>query len=164
MDKFKNGIALRKETLVDGGFLLEVYGSTRQEEMKLVDWADDQKEAFLTMQFNAQHRYYLENYPGAEFQIVMWDRKPAGRLYVHKRENEIRIMDITLLPEYRNLGIGTKLLKDILEQGRQFRLPVTIHVERSNPALSLYQRLGFQLEEDKGVYLLLKWSALEAEH
>jgi ribosomal protein S18 acetylase RimI-like enzyme len=151
-------IDLRTVTEEDNDFLLSVYASTRADEMTRVDWNTEQKEAFLRMQFNAQSQFYLENYPGAEFQVITLNDQPVGRLYIHRRENEIRIMDIALLPGYRNLGIGSALLQDILDQGKNHNLPVTIHVEQFNPALRLYKRMGFRQKEDKGVYLLMEWS------
>ena|SRR5687768_543815 len=151
-------IDLRTVTEEDNDFLLSVYASTRADEMTRVDWNTEQKEAFLRMQFNAQSQFYTENYPGATFQVITLNDQPVGRLYIHRRENEIRIMDIALLPGYRNLGIGSALLLDILEQGKNLNLPVTIHVEQFNPALRLYKRMGFRQKEDKGVYLLMEWS------
>ncbi len=110
------------------------------------------------MQFAAQHKFYQERFPGAEFQIILRDGKAAGRLYVDRREDEIRILDIALLPEHRNQGIGSALLDDVLADGERAGLPVRIHVERYNPALSLYHRLGFHKVEEGEVYFLLKWS------
>jgi ribosomal protein S18 acetylase RimI-like enzyme len=78
-------------------------------------------------------------------------------LYVARWEREIRIMDIALLPEDRGAGIGTKLLRELQEEARAAGKSLTIHVERFNPALGLYERLGFQQIEDKGVYLLMEW-------
>lgn len=141
-----------------------MYASARADEMDLVDWNTAQKEAFLRMQFHAQDQYYIENYPGAEFQVVLMDDQPVGRLYLHRRSDEIRIMDITLLPDVRGMGIGAALLKNILEEAANRCLPVTIHVERFNPALHLYERLGFRLAEDKGVYYFMKWSPIWKEH
>lgn len=149
---------LRPAVPSDGAFLFSVYASTRTEEMSLVDWSQEQKDAFLLSQFIAQDRYYRENYPGAEFSVILLGEKPAGRLYIHRRKDEIRIMDITLLPDFRGLGIGTALLRQVIEEGSTKNLPVTIHVERFNPALHLYERLGFRLAEDKGVYYFMKWS------
>jgi len=147
----------------DEDFLFSVYASTRAEEMTRVNWSAEQQEAFLRMQFRAQSKFYVENYPGAEFQVITLNDQPIGRLYVHRRADEIRIMDIALLPDYRNLGIGSALLQSILEQGSNLGLPVTIHVEQFNPALHLYKRLGFQPKEDKGVYLLMQRSPASHE-
>ncbi len=156
-------IELRTVTEDDADFLYSVYASTRADEMARVDWNTEKKEAFLRMQFNAQSQFYIENYPGAEFQVITLKAQPVGRLYIHRREDEIRIIDIALLPEYRNLGIGSALLQDILEQGKNLNLPVTIHVEQFNPALRLYKRRGFRQKEDKGVYLLMEWSSENKE-
>lgn len=149
-------LRLRRARRTDMEFLFSLYASTRTEELAVVDWTPAQKEGFLRMQFRAQDAYYRENYPGALFQVVLLDRQPVGRLYLHRRPDEIRVMDISLLPEYRGRGIGTTLLRQVLQEGTERCLPVTIHVERFNPARSLYERLGFQLVEDQGVYLFMK--------
>jgi ribosomal protein S18 acetylase RimI-like enzyme len=83
--------------------------------------------------------------------------EPVGRLYLHRRQDEIRIIDIALLTEHRGKGIGSLLMLDILEEATQAALPVRIHVERNNPALRLYQRLGFRAIADQGVYWLMEW-------
>jgi GNAT superfamily N-acetyltransferase len=156
-------ITLQASQPSDEEFLFNVYASTRADEMTLVDWTDEQKTAFLRMQFEAQSRYYFENYPGAEFKIILLGGKPVGRLYIHQKTNEIRVMDIALLPEFRRRGIGTFLMNQILEEAKSRQLPVTIHVERFNPAMQLYERLGFRLKEDRGVYHLLEWSPVGLE-
>jgi ribosomal protein S18 acetylase RimI-like enzyme len=121
-----------------------------------VPWDDAQKEAFLRMQFDAQDAWWRENYAGATFDVIVVDGEPAGRLYVHRGPSEIRIVDIALLPDHRGRGIGTSLLRDLLAEGDAGEKSVTIHVERMNPALRLYERLGFAVAEDKGVYLFLE--------
>jgi ribosomal protein S18 acetylase RimI-like enzyme len=151
-------LSLRPITTADRELLYRIYAGTRTEELAGTGWDDGQKAAFLQMQFDAQHRYYMENYRDARFQVIEWERAPVGRLYLVRWSDEMRIIDIALLPEYRGRGLGTQLLRNIQADARQAGLPVTIHVERFNPALSLYERLGFRMIEDKGVYLLLKWT------
>jgi ribosomal protein S18 acetylase RimI-like enzyme len=150
-------ISFRPITPADTSFLARVYASSRAEELAITDWSDEQKEIFCRRQFDAQSAYYAANYPEASFQIIERDGWPIGRLYVARREKEIRIVDITLVPEFRGSGIGTKLLCELQEEARTAGKSLTIHVERFNRALQLYQRLGFQQAEDKGVYLLMHW-------
>ena len=158
-------IALRPALPEDEAFLYRVYASTRLDEMNIVDWTAEQKEAFLQMQFRAQDRYYREIAPDAEYLVVLADGLPAGRLYILRQEDEIRIMDISLLPEYRKQGIGSALLGGILNEAQSNSSTVTIHVERFNPALHLYERLGFRLAEDQGVYYFMRWlPAARREH
>jgi ribosomal protein S18 acetylase RimI-like enzyme len=126
----------------------------------LVDWDEPQKTAFLKMQFNAQHHYYQEYYGGASFQIIVRENEPIGRLYVARWDNEIRIIDITLLPDYCNQGIGSFFLKELLAEGGQKGLPVRIHVEMYNRAIQLYYRLGFRKIGEHGVYWLMEWTPL----
>jgi ribosomal protein S18 acetylase RimI-like enzyme len=133
-----------------------VYASTRVEELAVVDWDDAQKETFLRAQFDAQDAWYREAYAQASFDVVLFDGEPAGRLYVHRGPSEIRIVDIALVPEHRGGGIGTSLLEELAAEADAAGKSLTIHVERMNPALSLYERLGFSVAEDKGVYLFLE--------
>ena len=141
----------------DMDFLLRLYWTTRADEMAMVtDWTNEQKDAFVRMQFQAQHVWYQEHYGDAQFDLVLVDGIPAGRLYVHRRATEIRLVDIALLPEYRNGGIGTALLREFFDESAESGRPVTIHVEKYNPAMRLYERLGFVPIADRGVYLLLQ--------
>lgn len=156
-------LALPNVSHQDLVLLRQVYASTRAEELALTDWSTAQKEAFIDQQFNAQHHYYSEHYPGAVFYMIEISGQPAGRLYLHRQPGEIRIMDITLLPAFRAQGAGTRLLHDIQTEGQRTRRKVTIHVERFNPARRLYERLNFQLIEDRGVYLFLGWQPLDKE-
>lgn len=139
----------------DREFLFRVYAGTRAEELALTDWDDTQKQAFLTQQFEAQHHHYQAHYQGARFDLILLDDQPVGRLYVARWREEIRIMDIALLPDYRNRGIGSGLLRDLLEEAAVTGKRLTIHVERYNPALRLYRRVGFEPVGETGVYLLL---------
>src|SRR5262244_2052127 len=142
----------------DAAFLYEVYASTRSEELAVVDWDEAHKAAFLHMQFTAQHQFYQEQYTKTDFLIILRDAVPVGRLYVARWQDEIRIVGIAVLPTYRNAGIGTAILRDLLAEATAAHKPVRIHVEKFNPALRLYERLGFAPIEDKGVYLFMEWA------
>lgn len=141
----------------DREFLARLYASTREEELAVTPWSEEQKAAFLRQQFEAQHAFYTEQFADAEFSVILLDGEPAGRLYVDRREDEIRLIDIALLPEHRGQGIGGELMRDLLAEGEEKGLPVTIHVERFNPALRLYERLGFRHVEEQGPYYLMEW-------
>jgi ribosomal protein S18 acetylase RimI-like enzyme len=154
-------LRLRPITPEDDSFLAGLYASTRAEELAVTGWSDEDKALFCRRQFDGQTAHYLENYTGTSLQIIERAGVPAGRLYVARWEREIRIMDIALLPEHRGSGIGTRLLRELQDEARSAGKSLTIHVERFNPALRLYERLGFKQMEDKGVYLLLSWETDE---
>jgi len=149
-------LRLRPATDDDLPFLARLYASTREEELADVDWPAAQKEAFVRQQFEAQHAWYREHYAKAAFDVVEVDGQPAGRLYVDRWEREVRIVDISLLPEHRGRGLGSTLLESLFAEADAAGKRVSVHVERFNPALRLYERLGFLFREDKGVYLLLE--------
>ena len=140
----------------DTAFLREVYASTRTEELALVNWSDAEKSAFLQMQFNAQHQHYQQQFPTADFLVVLLDAHPIGRLYLARLPDEFRIIDIALLPPHRRAGLGTRLIQNILSEASVAGKPVRLHVERFNPALRLYQRLGFAVVEAGPIHLLME--------
>jgi len=152
-------VSLRPATPADRDLLFRVYASTREEELAPVPWPAVAKEAFLRQQFDAQDAWWRTHYTGATFEVVVVDGRDAGRLYLWEGPSEVRIVDVALLPEARGGGAGTTLLRDVQRHAAAARKSVTIHVERMNPALPLYERLGFRLVEDKGVYLFLSWGA-----
>jgi GNAT superfamily N-acetyltransferase len=146
-------VALRPSTSEDREFLVALYGSVRAEELTLVPWTDEEKAAFVRMQFDAQDAWYREVYPGGRFSIVTLDGEPIGRLIVGRRPAEgIVIVDITLVPERRGRGIGTRLVTGVIEEADREGLPVTLRVEPWNPVRRLYLRLGFEPGPVEGVY------------
>src|SRR5262249_33642767 len=140
----------------DLAFLERVYASTREDELAVTGWSPEQKAAFLAMQFHAQHVYYQQHYPHCRFDIVEVEGLPAGRLYVDRTRRAIRIVDIALLPAWRRRGFGSRLLQQLLDEASAAAVPVTIHVERTNPALALYRRLGFEPVDESGIYWLMR--------
>ncbi|WP_165916406.1 GNAT family N-acetyltransferase [Marinisporobacter balticus] len=137
-------------------FLYQVYRSTRWEEMQLSGWTHEEIEDFLKIQFQLQHTQYLANYKNASFDIILLESKPIGRLYIDRQKEEIRIMDIALLDFYRKKGIGSKILKDLIAESENKKMPITLHVEYNNPAKAFYLNLGFIQEKDLGVYHFMK--------
>jgi ribosomal protein S18 acetylase RimI-like enzyme len=129
-----------------------VYASTRADEIASVPWTPEQKAAFIDMQFGAQRVSYLNDYPQAEYYVIERSGRPAGRMIVDRSARAILLMDIALLPEFRNAGIGTTLLHDLLSEADRTGRPVRLHVEGFNPALRLYLRLGFVQTGQAGIY------------
>lgn len=150
-------LSFRPIEATDLEFLASLYASTRAAEMAVVDWSDEQKQGFLRQQFEAQHQYYQQQFIHAQFLLIQMDGKACGRVYLDRREQEIRLIDIALIEGLRGQGIGSALMEEILTEAVSAGLPVRLHVEQFNPAFRLYQRLGFQVVEDQGVYLLMQW-------
>jgi GNAT superfamily N-acetyltransferase len=157
--------ALSYRPLADGDFdfIEALYLSTRAEEMALSDWPEAQKQAFLIQQHRAQHHHYKTYYPNAERLVVERDGKAIGRLYIDPWTRELRIVDISLVPAARGQGFGEAMLHDVIEWAASQGKGVSIHVEKFNPARHLYQRLGFAVAEDKGIYDLMELGMPPAE-
>ncbi len=150
----------RPVTPEDNEFLYELYKTMRAMEMGLVDWDDNQKEQFLQMQFQAQQTHYQTTFPTAEHQIILLDGHPIGRIYVDRNANEIRLLDIILLPTHRNLGIGTTYLQQLQHDAADKNVPVRFYVWQFNhDAQRFYHRLGFQTVAEAGAYIQMEWNA-----
>ena len=150
-------VRLRPFTTDDLPFLQRLYASTREAELQQTDWNDEQKTGFLQMQFDLQHNYYQQHFKHARFDVVTYHEQDIGRLYIEWRTDELRIIDIAFLPEYRGRGIGSTMLQSLLAQAKEKRKSVGLHVEYYNPALLLYRRFGFREIAENGVYRQMKW-------
>jgi GNAT superfamily N-acetyltransferase len=150
------GVTLRDETDGDIDFVAALYASTREEELRPVAWPDAQKRSFLRQQFDLQRAHYRQHYAGAQWLIVLRDNAPIGRLYLKTASTELRLMDVALTREQRGQGIGTALMQNVLRYADDLGLPVSLHVEPFNPALRLYQRLGFATLEMRGIYCFMQ--------
>lgn len=149
----KLDLFLREATPADEAFLLEVYASTRMEELEPFGWDDNQKQAFIKMQFVARER----TYPRADNRIILLSGRPVGRILVDRGEETILLRDIALLTEFRNAGIGSQLIHDLMKEASAAGKPIELHVLITSPAVRLYERLGFRRTEDEAAYIGMRW-------
>ena len=153
-------VVLRPVTPEDEPFLRRVYASTRAEELAPVPWTDEQKRAFCDLQFAAQDSHYRATWPGATYDVVVVDGEPAGRLWQVSAADEVHVLDVAILPEFRGRGIGTRLLRDVLDGAAATGRYASISVEKFNHrARALYERLGFAVVDETGVYERMEWRA-----
>lgn len=158
-NNWHNRISLRKHTEDDLVFMQALYASTREAELALTNFTLQEKQAFIGQQFHAQYQHYLQHYNSDAFDMIELDGKAIGRLFVDHWSTEIRIVDITLIPDFQKKGIGSYLFNQLFSQAKASRKSVSIHVEINNPARYLYQRLGFKLKtQTNEVYLLMEWT------
>jgi ribosomal protein S18 acetylase RimI-like enzyme len=151
-------LSLRPAQPADETFLRRVYASTRADELAMVPWTPEEKAAFLDMQFTAQKTDYRARFPRSEHSIVLVDEVEVGRVWIDRGEDEIRLIDIALLPERRNGGTGTTLLRGLQAEASAADRPLRHSVYKQNTgALRFYQRLGFQVVEDFETYVLMEW-------
>ena len=151
------GITMRPMTDSDLPFVEALYASTRAEELAATGWPAEMQQAFLAQQHRAQHHHYRTFYPAAEWLIIERDRRPIGRLYLEELPAFLHLIDLSLVPETRGQGIGGAIFADVGAMARALGKQVSIHVEINNRARRLYERIGFRLVEDKGMYLELVW-------
>ncbi|KAA1426181.1 GNAT family N-acetyltransferase [Nocardioides antri] len=149
---------LRAATPQDREFLLALYGTTR-DDLSLLPLDEEQRDALVRMQFHAQDMHYRQTNPNADVDVIEVDGRLVGRLYVDRRPGDIRIIDISLLPEDRDAGLGSALIRAVQAEAAASGRTVSLHVAVGNRAADLYVRLGFRVMSDVGVYRLMEWRA-----
>lgn len=142
----------------DQDFLYRVYASTRLMELAVTGWPQEQIDSFLRQQFEFQHQDYMKNYTKAQFDIILCNQKPLGRLYIDRRKKDIRIIDIALLPQHRRQGIGSGIFKDLISEADNRQVILSLHVEQDNPILPFYERLKFKNQGIQGAYYFMERS------
>lgn len=150
------GVTFREAAEGDRPFLRELYREVRSAELALTDWDEPRKRAFADDQFELQDTWYRTQYPNARFRVVERDGLPIGRLYYMAGAEELRLMEVSLVPGERNRGLGTAIVRSLLEIAEARGLAVTLHVETFNPARNLYARLGFAAGEANGIYVPMR--------
>ena len=151
-----NVITVRPEQPQDEAFLFELYASTRQEELDGWGWPPEMRSNFLALQFKASRGYYGA-FPEAEFQIVLLNGVKAGRLVVHRTREELRVVDIALLPGHRNAGVGSTLLQRIFGEAEATKKPLRLKVLKGNRAARFYHRLGFVNIGETEMHFEMEW-------
>lgn len=145
---------MRPAAAADRPFLLALFASTRASELAALP-DDAARRAFVEDQFDLQDRHYRRYYPGARFDVIELTAAPVGRMYVHRRADEIRLMEITIAPEWRRRGIAACLVHALISESDECGIPIGLHVEPDNPANRWYRRLGFRHIVDRGAYEFL---------
>jgi ribosomal protein S18 acetylase RimI-like enzyme len=149
--------ARRPATNEDGDFLWKLYVSTRDSELARLGWPAEQQKHFLEMQYRARTGSYSAMYPDAERKIITDHGVPAGALIVARTSQEIRLVDIAFLPEFRNRGYGSGEIARLIQESEQASLPLRLSVMRGNPAIRLYQRLGFVATAEDSMYIEMEY-------
>lgn len=149
---------LRDVTVEDDGFLLELYASTRDSELAVTAWSESQKREFVRMQFEAQRTDYLTRFPEAAHSVIIFEGREVGRVWIDRRSDETRLLDITIQPDERNLGIGSLVMTWLQKEATSSAMPLRHSVYASNEsALRFYRRHGFVVIEEFGAYVLMEW-------
>jgi len=151
-------VSLRPVQKNDEAFLLKVFAGTRETERQAVQWKVGEWETFIQLQYGAQKIHYTTHFPAAAHDIILCDAKPVGRMWVNEAEDEIRLLDIAILPVQRSRGIGTHLIRRLQHKAARADVPLRHSVELTNPrAQQLYVRLGFEAICTRGLHTLMEW-------
>jgi ribosomal protein S18 acetylase RimI-like enzyme len=156
-ESLADSVSLRPERPEDDAFLLDVYGSTRQEELDLTGWNAATREAFIKMQFNAMRQGYAGMFPHGSFNVILLNQQPVGRIVVSRGDIEFRVVDMALLPAFRGRGVGTFLLRELIAEAARANKPVRLHVLKMSRATRLYERLGFVRFGEEGFHDQMEW-------
>jgi GNAT superfamily N-acetyltransferase len=152
-------LTFRPAVAADDGFLFQLYASTRADELAPLGWNAAQRDTFLRGQFTAQRAHYRATFPQAKHSIVLLGKVIVGAWMVDRTPEEVRLVDLALLPQYRGHGIGTRLVRSLIDEARTAQRPLRLHVLKHSPAARLYNGLGFTPTGENGLYLKMEWRA-----
>jgi ribosomal protein S18 acetylase RimI-like enzyme len=155
-------ISLRTVVQSDTPSLQAMYNDSRAKEMQYFPFTGEQAAQFLQIQFVAQHQHYRSHYPNASYECVLLGTEIIGRLYVNRENDDIQLIDILLFSSHCNQGIGKYLLNQLIQEAIDSNRRITAHVEFTNPARRLYQRLGFIEIERQDPYIFIAKSSSTA--
>jgi ribosomal protein S18 acetylase RimI-like enzyme len=150
-------VTTRPMTDDDSMLLFELYASTRADELSRSGWATPQQRSFFRMQAQNQERYFLRHYDHLDRRTICINGFSAGRLLVDRPSHAIVIVDLALLPAFRGRGVGSMLMRSILEEAAEQRLPVHVDVPKNSASLETCERLGFRYADDLGDRWHLVW-------
>ncbi len=149
---------LREAVRADGDTLFNLFAISRAYLLAAVAGPDDlQRETLMRLQYQAQQNQYSSLYPNARQDLVCRQGDVIGQIQVAALDDELRLVDICLLPDYRNRGIGSALLRDLLDEAADAKKRVILHVSQGNPAACLYERHGFSHAGEQGLYWRMEW-------
>lgn len=151
-------ITLRAAIADDREFLYRLFASSRVDVMHFPGWTDAQREVFLRVQFQARNAHYAAQFPHGDVQVIERDGVPIGSIHTDRTGEDLRLIDIALVPEERGAGLGTEILRGVMDDARALGKRVVLHVEVENPAARLYARLGFTEVTSDGIYRRMQWS------
>jgi ribosomal protein S18 acetylase RimI-like enzyme len=154
----RESVTLRPVCSNDEAFVLDLFRSAHKHTFASLDMPEEENE-LLRMQFKAQQSQYRSQYPDARFDLVLKDEVAIGTLYAMRGPEKFVLIDIMLLAEHRNAGIGAKLVKKLIREANAAKKALQAHVLKTNPACRLWRRLGFEIVADDGVYLQIRVSA-----
>ena len=153
----EGSITLRPASTADEDLFLQLYKSSRGDDLRGLGWDEDRISEFLEMQYDAQVKFYMSDFPDASDEVVSWESKPIGRLIVDRHTDEIRLVDIALLPDYRNRGLGSQVVRKLQAEAAAQHKPLRLQMIRFNRALGLFERLGFVRASETGTHFQMEW-------
>ncbi len=162
-DRYCNGtIELRPVSAEDQEFLTDLFIEVRSNQYALSGWDEEQIRALLRTQFEFQQQSYRMQFPGAIHSIVQSHGVRIGRIIINRTDNELRLVDISLLPEFRNAGTGTALISSLIDEAREQNAKILLTVASDNTrAFRLYKRLGFRETGTDEFYISMEWQREE---
>jgi ribosomal protein S18 acetylase RimI-like enzyme len=151
-------LRLRPEAPADADFRFQLFCDSRLPEWYQVELAPEVREQLMRHQFQAQTMTYRARFPAARHDIIWLAGERIGRIVVNRPGDQVHIVDHAIVPALRNQGIGTAIMRSLMDEAAHAGLPVRLKVASSNdPSLRLYRRLGFTPIADAPAYIELEW-------
>ena len=133
-------IQKRQALEADVPFLLQLRDSTMGPHRRAtgIDGPPDKCEAKVRLRFSSA-------------EILEIDGRPIGLLKVSRQNAEWELLQLQIASEFQGQGIGGRLVSGLIAQAATAGVPLKLSVLKVNPALRLYERLGFRLVSESEI-------------
>lgn len=134
-------IELRPASAADFPMAIDLYLTTMQPyTAALMTWDEArQRDSFAS-------QWTLET-----TQIIVYRGRDVGWLDIQTSDAEFVLRQFFISPEHQGKGIGSQVLRRLLERSSETNAPASLTVLKNNPARRLYERLGFEVVDEVGV-------------
>ncbi len=151
-------ISIRESEASDTPFLEKLYLETRYSEFAQIGWDENRIRMLLKMQFDTQTQAYQMQFPDARTFVIEADGVAVGRLITGDNSNELRLIDIAILPASHGFGIGNFVMKKLQTEARKIGKSMILQVLKTNiPAIGLYEKFSFETVSEDDLYLTMEW-------
>jgi GNAT superfamily N-acetyltransferase len=148
----------RQAAAEDIPLLFALFCSTKSIELAPLGFSPDQLAPLLQMQFSARQSSYASTFPNAVDMILcLADGTAVGRHLIDRQSDCYRSVDLAVLPEHRNRGIGAWAVHLVQQLAQAEGLPLRLRALQQDRAVHLYQRLGFTTIATDEISFEMEW-------
>ena len=155
------GVDLRPATPADEPFLRSLMIGAMADELGAWAWPPAIRADLLQKQYHGRDSAMRSTWRDLDDRLILLEGQPVGRIALARTADELWVVDLLVVPERRNGGVGTAVLRNVLGEAKRLGKPVRLHVNITHRAARFYERLGFVKAGGSEVHQLMEWTPVQ---